>query len=80
MMTHICIFDDDLEKIKANANTREGNEAIVLQRVRECGGFSVFWATDNQKRACAIVRLENAGVIARVDGHAFPFCGYRINQ
>lgn len=57
-------------------------EAKVLEQVRLCGGFSVFWATENMDRARAIERLHRKkGMIEPKKGKAygrFPWCGYRI--
>jgi len=64
--------------------TREGQEADVLREVRENGGFSVFWATETEKRAHAIERLQARGVIVRAPlvvgrpPEQFPFARYRI--
>lgn len=60
----------------------EAAEAKVLEQVRLCGGFSVFWATENMDRARAIERLHRKkGMIEPKKGKAygrFPWCGYRI--
>lgn len=57
-------------------------ESKVLEQVRLCGGFSVFWATENMDRARAIERLHRKkGMIEPKKGKAygrFPWCGYRI--
>jgi hypothetical protein len=53
----------------------------VLEQVRTCGGFSVFWACDNLRRAKAIMRLQKTGVIVRRQGaknDVFPWCVYEI--
>ena len=57
-------------------------ESKVLEQVRLCGGFSVFWAAENMDRARAIERLHRKkGMIEPKKGKAygrFPWCGYRI--
>ena len=57
-------------------------ESKVLDEVRLCGGFSVFWATENMDRSRAIDRLHRKkGMITPKKGKAygsFPWCGYRI--
>lgn len=59
--------------------TKEGQEAAVLRYVRAHGGFSVFWATEHQKRAHAICRLQDRGVLIRIGG-AYPWCAYRVEE
>ncbi len=55
-------------------NTREGREQEVLDYVRKHKGFSIFWVTGNQMRACAAVRLEKAGRIKTSRKREFPWC------
>lgn len=57
--------------------TRDWWEAQVLNKVREDGGFSIFWITANQFRAHAANRLEEAGKITRIEIGQFPWCPYR---
>ena len=57
--------------------TKEGQERRVLLEIERHGGFSVFWATEHQKRAHAIERLQDSGRIARKGG-AYPWCEYEI--
>lgn len=62
--------------------TRAGQEREIIERIAKYGGFSVFWITENQKRAHAADRLENAGVIYRDndDGpHLFPWIKMKID-
>lgn len=56
------------------ANTREH----VLAQIREFGGFTVFWATENQKRAKVIDAMSHSGEIVRVPDRGFPWCAYEI--
>ena len=60
--------------------TRRGREAEVIGQVESQGGFSVFWATENQTRANAIVRLCSAGKIERTKLGRYPWCPYRVIQ
>jgi hypothetical protein len=57
-------------------------ETQVLDRVRQEGGFSVFWATQSIEIARAIDRLHwKLGVIERRKGRGkgrFPWCGYQL--
>jgi hypothetical protein len=59
-------------------------EAMVIKKVREDGGFSVFWATESLERARAIDRLHwKLGIIAPKTGRGkgqFPWCGYKIKK
>lgn len=57
--------------------TREGIEQQIIDQVRESGGFSIFWITDNQKRDCAAMRLEERGDITGTGG-GMPWCGYKL--
>lgn len=41
--------------------TQEGQEEMILDYVRKHGGFTIFWITENQKRAHAAMRLEQSG-------------------
>jgi len=59
--------------------TREGQEAAVLDQVQRLGGFTVFWATEHQKRSCAVDRLEQRGAIKRCTA-AYPWCGYVLSE
>ena len=60
--------------------TREQWEQVVLDQVREHGGFSVFWATNNSCIAAAAGRLEERGDIVRVELGRFPWCPYLLRD
>lgn len=62
---------------RVDFRTKEGQETEVLAQVEKHGGFSVFWVTENQKRAHAAERLQDRGAIIR-DGGAFPWCAYKV--
>ena len=62
---------------RTDYRTKEGQEAEVLAQVEKHGGFSVFWVTENQKRAHAAERLQDRGAIIR-DGGSFPWCAYTV--
>lgn len=56
-------------------------EREVMKRVRENGGFTVFWVTETQSIAEAATRLIDQGKIVRKTGEGFgrfPWCGYDI--
>lgn len=78
----IITFDDEVEKDPSwDLRTKKGREAEVLEQVRMYKGFTVFWATENQKRAHAICRLEGKKKIRRLLSHPrahFPWCVYII--
>ena len=58
--------------------TREREEADCLNTIRRNKGyFTIFWATENQRRACAMTRLEQSGRIINDTndlGLGFPLC------
>ena len=59
--------------------TREGQEYLVLEQIKKYGGFSIFWITENQKRAHAATRLDLRGVIT-VTPKQFPWSSAAINS
>jgi hypothetical protein len=67
------------ERDDMDYRTKAGQEAEILAQVKKCGGFSVFWVTENQKRARAAERLQNRGTIVRLGG-AFPWCAYKVQN
>ena len=60
--------------------TKYARETEVIKQVAKHNGFSIFWATENQKRAHAIARLARRGVIEVVNGGQYPWCRYRITN
>ena len=79
----IVTLADEIEssQLDHDLRTRKGREEEVLAQIREYGGFSVFWATESQKRAHAIDRLQTTGAISRNRGvrkDAFPWCCYDL--
>ena len=74
----IVCFADEVETTSLDLRTRDGRESEVLAQIRQFGGFSGFWATENLKRAYAIGRLTKAGKIQMVESdRPFPWCVYR---
>lgn len=54
--------------------TRSQWEGVVIQKVCEAGGFSIFWVTQNKFIANAADRLHRAGRMAvSRDGCRFPW-------
>jgi hypothetical protein len=64
---------DDLSDL--DLRTRVGREEEVRRQVRHFGGFSVFWACENMRRAEAIGRVAESGEIQRLPSE-FPWCAY----
>ncbi len=52
--------------------TKKGQEMLVIDYIKNNGGFSIFWVTENQKRAHAAERLEKSGKI-KVYPVGFPY-------
>ena len=59
--------------------TKEGREQEIIDYVNSNGGFSIFWITDNQKRAAAAMRLQNNGILV-VTPHIYPWSYARIEK
>jgi len=59
--------------------TQEGQEEVILDHVRKHGGFSVFWITENQKRAHAAMRLEQSGRLITTK-LGYPYYKATINE
>jgi len=60
--------------------TRADQETAVLSALRETHGyFTIFWATQTQYRAAAIMRLESRGEIV-TEKLAFPLLRARIKE
>ena len=72
-------YDDESDADEFDLRTRTGNEKLVLKQIEEHGGFSIFWATDNPKRASAVNRLISSEKIVRQKDR-YPWCSYIINQ
>ena len=52
-------------------------ENQVINQVKKYGGASIFWITENQCRAWATQRLEDAGKIIRQKDQ-YPWCAFKI--
>jgi len=44
-----------------DSRTREGQKELIRRAVRVHKGFSVFWITEHQKRACAATAMVESG-------------------
>lgn len=63
----------------SDLRTKAGREDEILNEIRDSGGISIFWATENQKRACAVDRLVRSGKIIRAfPVTKFPFVRYEV--
>lgn len=59
--------------------TKAGREEEIIQEIKEYGGLSIFWATENQTRAGAVDRLIEQGKIKRIEPTPpFPFVKYEV--
>ena len=64
-----------------NGRTKKGQEHYVLGYIRRHGGASIFWITENQRRACAVQRLQDSGEIVReMDSPSdlYPWCVFTV--
>lgn len=50
----------------------------MINQVKAHGGFSVFWVTENQKRAHAASRLSERGVLVKTRDAAFPWHALKV--
>ncbi len=76
--TIVCM-EDESESDGLDLRTRKGQEEHVLRQIRDHGGFSISWVTENQKRAHAAQRLIDGGRIVRMPDE-YPWCSYRIKE
>jgi len=61
-----------------DGRSREGYEREVIKQVRDHGGFSIFWVTENPTRAHAATRLVEGGVLVEDRNCSFPWHSYKI--
>ncbi len=61
-----------------DGRSREGYEREVIKQVRDHGGFSIFWVTENPTRAHAATRLVEGGVLVEDRKCSFPWHSYKI--
>lgn len=70
----VCAGYDELTRQEYIEELRE-----ILNEIRTYGGLNIFWATENQSRACAVDRLVRSGKIIRAfPVTKFPFARYEI--
>jgi hypothetical protein len=64
-----------------DGRTREGKEQEVINQVKNYGGFTIFWVTQHQSRACAAVRLVDNGTLKEPESGKgeYPWCAWELN-
>ena len=70
---------ESLMRGNPNGKTYAGQVKEILNQVKRNNGFSIFWVTENNKRASVATDIVNAGVIEPVASE-YPWCGWRIKQ
>jgi hypothetical protein len=80
MRAIVCVAQE--VEVRVDRRTRRGSELEAVEQVRRFGGFTVFWATDDMRRARALERLSDRGVIVRLrrQPRPFPWCAYRLGR
>ncbi len=68
--------------MKPDLRTRAGRRQEIIDQVREHGGFSVFWATENHLRAWVATEMIKSGELAddkpsRYPWHSLKFAGIK---
>lgn len=76
----LCAADEIDRPAGVDLRTREGREREVIEQVRQFGGFTVWWVTEHQTRACAADRLHARGVIIPDKMTPYPWCSYRLQE
>ena len=77
----ITLADETEDTRDLDLRTREGREDEVRRQVRDFGGFSVFWVTENERRAQAADRLiMRREIIRNEPDTGFPWCSYRLRE
>jgi len=61
-----------------SGNSMRGQMREILLQVKKHGGYSIFWVTDNSKRAGAATDLVDAGIIGEKSDANYPWCSMRI--
>ncbi len=61
--------------------TKAGRREEVLNQVREDGGFSIFWVTENYLRAVVAQQMQESGEIETDNTkHPYPWIAARIPE
>jgi len=59
--------------------TRAGRRQGILDYVRENGGYSIFWVTENHLRACVATDMVQSGELETdTESRGFPWIGAKI--
>ena len=62
-----------------DGKTYAGQVKEILNQVKRHNGFSIFWVTENDKRASIATDIVNAGIIESVES-GYPWCGWIIKK
>jgi hypothetical protein len=75
MSLHICCFDSEV----SGHGIRKGSPEEILAKIRMDGGMTIFWATETQKRATTLGRMERQGAVTCTGGE-FPHMTFQIEE
>ena len=67
----------------ADSRTINEQDRIALAFIKQHKVVSIFWITANQRRACAVQRLQDSGVIERMQKDRrdrYPYCVFKIRK
>ena len=59
--------------------TVHGQIRNILNQVERYGGYSIFWITENNKRASIATDMVDAGLIVKDKDTGYPWCSMKIN-
>lgn len=79
-IAHLCCAAEVDSFGCGDLRTARGRRNEVLKSVRELGGFTVFWVTDNYLRAKAADYLIERGIIVPGDERPYPWCSYQLAE
>lgn len=66
---------------RIDLRTREGRRSEILDQIREYGGVSIFWITENALRARIAMDMQNSGEIETWnDLRGFPWISAAITR
>ena len=66
-----------------DGRTSDGQDRMALAFIQQYKIVSIFWITANQRRACAVQRLQDSGVIMRMKNKRrdnYPWCVFKIRK
>ena len=59
--------------------TARGQIREILIQVKQHGGYSIFWITENPKRASIATDMVEEGLIYEDKKTGYPWCSMKIN-